>query len=471
MFLVSRGELEGRWDVYYYKIHFRQLVFSLENGIFPYIPLLKISSKITDGSHYSPTNDSSFEKKYVTVKDLDHFGNLNLEDCLTISNEEFAKLVRTGCQPAIGDVLFSKDGTVGKTFTVLKDNDFVTLSSLAIISPNQSSILPKYLEFILRADFVLILIKRVMGGSALQRIILQNISNLKIPVPPLEIQQQIVDKMEAAYTSKRTKEAEAAQLLASIDGYLLEQLGITLPESTPKKKTFFVNLDKVSGGRFDPFYHQDEFEQLEQKIKESRFTVTQLYKVLTFLESGSRPNGGVSNYEVGILSFGGEHINHKCQIEVNNTKFIPLEYHLKNLMTETQLLDILLVKDGATTGKIGIIEKEEHTNCNINEHVFLIRLDLSKSSPYFVLNLLASTFYQKIIKRIITGATVTGITKDVVKNIPIPIPPLAVQHEIAAHITAIRTQAQALEAEAKEVIALAKQEVEAMILGEGGSGV
>jgi hypothetical protein len=34
----------------------------------------------------------------------------------------------------------------------------------------------------------------------------------------------------------------------------------------------------------------------------------------------------------------------------------------------------LLVKDGATTGKIAIIQKSEHENQNINEHVFLMRL-------------------------------------------------------------------------------------------------
>jgi hypothetical protein len=36
--------------------------------------------------------------------------------------------------------------------------------------------------------------------------------------------------METAYLEKRQKEAEAKAMLASIDGYLLAELGITLPE-------------------------------------------------------------------------------------------------------------------------------------------------------------------------------------------------------------------------------------------------
>ena len=153
-----------------------------------------------------------------------------------------------------------------------------------------------------------------------------------------------------------------------------------------------MGLDKVSGGRLDPFYHQKEFEILETAIKKGQHPNTKLSVVLTFIESGSRPSGGVSQYDEGVLSLGGEHVNNKCQIEVNNPKLIPFEYHSKNLWTETQLLDILLVKDGATTGKIGIIEMEEHAKCNINEHVFLMRFNQYKVYPHFVLNLLASSF-------------------------------------------------------------------------------
>ena len=47
-----------------------------------------------------------------------------------------------------------------------------------------------------------------------------------------------------------------------------------------------------------------------------------------------------------------------------------------------------------------------------------------------------------------------------------PIPPLEKQIEISEHITAIRNQAKQLQQQAKTYLEKAKQEVEAMILGD-----
>jgi restriction endonuclease S subunit len=49
------------------------------------------------------------------------------------------------------------------------------------------------------------------------------------------------------------------------------------------------------------------------------------------------------------------------------------------------------------------------------------------------------------IKREITGATVTGLTKDVVNDLKIPLPPLEKQNQIAEHIGQIRERAKQLQ--------------------------
>jgi restriction endonuclease S subunit len=77
------------------------------------------------------------------------------------------------------------------------------------------------------------------------------------------------------------------------------------------------------------------------------------------------------------------------------------------------------VAQSLTTGKIAIIQKSEHENQNINEHVFLMRLKEGVNSVY-LLSYLKSSFGNMQIKREITGATVTGLTKDVVNDLKIP---------------------------------------------------
>ncbi|MGI6756591.1 MAG: restriction endonuclease subunit S [Bacteroidaceae bacterium] len=72
---------------------------------------------------------------------------------------------------------------------------------------------------------------------------------------------------------------------------------------------------------------------------------------------------------------------------------------------------------------------------------------------------------QIIIKKLIAGATVTGITKDALKSLPIPVPPLSKQQEIADHITGIRQQAQQLKDKTSELLKQASEEIENILLG------
>jgi restriction endonuclease S subunit len=65
-----------------------------------------------------------------------------------------------------------------------------------------------------------------------------------------------------------------------------------------------------------------------------------------------------------------------------------------------------------------------------------------------------------------SGGNYPAITQEELKNILIPLPPLEKQIEISEHITAIRNQAKQLQQQAKDDLEKAKQEVEAMILGD-----
>jgi len=70
--------------------------------------------------------------------------------------------------------------------------------------------------------------------------------------------------------------------MASIDDYLLQELGITLPPPS-KKKTYFLTLSsQVSGGRFDPNFYQPIFSQTIEKIKSGFFNTYYLRDLITF---------------------------------------------------------------------------------------------------------------------------------------------------------------------------------------------
>ena len=74
-------------------------------------------------------------------------------------------------------------------------------------------------------------------------------------------QTKLVYLYQTAYTQKQQKEAQAKALLASIDAYLLNELGITLPEkdTSLQSRIFTTSFSEVSGGRFDGYYYQKDF--------------------------------------------------------------------------------------------------------------------------------------------------------------------------------------------------------------------
>ena len=175
--------------------------------------------------------------------------------------------------------------------------------------------------------------------------------------------------------------------------------------------------------------------------------IKNLAELLQLIDSGKRPEGGVANIQTGVLSFGGEHINNQCEIDTSTPKYISPEFHSLHKATETQLNDLLLVKDGATTGKIGIVSDTIHVGQNINEHLFLLRTK-ADVNPIYLLSYLNSSFGKLQIQREITGATVTGITRDVVKRLKIVLPAPNIQNHIASFMRSAYAQRKEKEQEA-----------------------
>ncbi|TLS68643.1 restriction endonuclease subunit M/S [Mariprofundus erugo] len=164
------------------------------NQLWPFVELGSVCLQVTDGSHFSPeTVNSGYP--YVTVKDLDQ-GHIDLEGCKKINESSYKQLVSNGCKPKRGDVLFSKDGTVGKTAIVDFDRDFVVLSSLAIITPNTSQVLPEFIYCVLSSDKFISDATDNKTGVAIRRIVLRTLKSIQIPLPPLDVQKEIVAEIE-----------------------------------------------------------------------------------------------------------------------------------------------------------------------------------------------------------------------------------------------------------------------------------
>lgn len=156
------------------------------------------------------------------------------------------------------------------------------------------------------------------------------------------------------------------------------------------------------------------------------------------IESGKRPAGGVDKYTNGIPSIGGEHLNSNGGFNFLNLKFVPEEFF--NNMSKGQIRkgDILIVKDGATTGKVSFVsENFPLKKAAVNEHVFILRFSENMMLSKYIFYFLFSGLGQKQIK--IKGI-IGGINKNFINYIETPLPPLPEQHRIVARIEELFTK-------------------------------
>lgn len=164
-----------------------------------------------------------------------------------------------------------------------------------------------------------------------------------------------------------------------------------------------------------------------------KWKLVSLKEVLTSLEIGKRPRGGVSNIRNGIPSIGGEHIDISGTLKLDNIRYIPEEFFNTFKQGIIEDNNILMVKDGII-GKIAYINKLPFEKAVINEHVFLLKVNTEKMLPKFLFYVLYSNYGQNQIKMCKRGSIISGITKDILDNIQIPVPPLHIQKKIIEHL-------------------------------------
>lgn len=186
---------------------------------------------VTDGTHYTP-KDVGSGIPFLTVKDVTD-ASLDFEHCSFISVEDYGDADAGNSAPKTGDVLFSKDGTVGKVHVVSTEKPFAVLSSLAILRPKSGVVDAQYLGHALRSPAALDEALKKKTGSAIRRIILSDLKKVRFPLPSLSEQRRIAAILDQA-DSLRAKRREALALLDELQrAIFIEMFGD--PATNPKK--------------------------------------------------------------------------------------------------------------------------------------------------------------------------------------------------------------------------------------------
>ena len=183
----------------------------------------------------------------------------------------------------------------------------------------------------------------------------------------------------------------------------------------------------------------------------ANWKMSRLDSLLECVEAGSRPKGGVSHIKEGVPSVGGEHLAPNGSFRFEKLKFVPEEFAEQHDRGWIELGDILVVKDGATTGKTSFVSPEfPLSRAMINEHVLRLVASRKLSRKYLFYFLWSQQGQQEILKDF-RGTAQGGISKGFPSKVEVPIAPEGEQHRIVEAIESYLTRLDAAVASLEQV--------------------
>ena len=147
---------------------------------------------VRDGTHDSP---KQVHEGYplITSKNIKS-GQLDFSSVSYISEEDFKKVSQRSYVD-VGDIIMPMIGTIGGACLVKSKEIEFAIKNVALFKKTEG-IIPEYLLSVLDSDSVAIAFKNQSAGSTQKFVSLGVLRGLEISLPPLEIQKQIVEKIE-----------------------------------------------------------------------------------------------------------------------------------------------------------------------------------------------------------------------------------------------------------------------------------
>jgi len=232
------AELTARKQQYeYYRD--KLLTFSNDNNKVEFLPLRDVIISLNTGLNprqFFQLNTPDANNYYVTIREMRN-GTIVFTDSTDRINDEALKLCNKRSNLEVGDVLFSGTGTIGETVVIENEpTNWNIKEGVYTIKPNKEKLLSKFLHFILHNSLIRNDYMKKAAGGTVKSVKMEDMKNLVIPVPSLEVQQRIVN------------------VLDNFDA-ICSDLKIGLPaEIEAKQKQYeyyrdkLLNFDKFAGG-------------------------------------------------------------------------------------------------------------------------------------------------------------------------------------------------------------------------------
>ena len=289
-----------------------------------------------------------------------------------------------------GSILFAKSGmSCMKGYVYQLKNDSYVVSHLAIVKPKEDS--SNYIEYCLRHIKPNTLVK----DEAYPSISLQDISNIQIPLPPLEEQKHIANVLD-----------KCTVLIA-------------------KYKKMLAKYDTLIKSRFIEMFGENPIDNGKWDVRslDNLCTVTSSKRIYAEEQSSC----GVPFLRISDLvsRINGFPTN---ELFIPNKKF--KEFREKSLVP---VVDDILITSRGTLGLCYIITPDDEFYFQDGMITWLAFENHNEILSIFI-DWLFKTILKMKIDNETNGATVKYISISDLKNLKIPVPPLSLQNQFAAFV-------------------------------------
>lgn len=196
-----------------------------------------ITTLIADGTHQTPAYTEN-GYPFLRITDIDG-DRINWDEVRYISDSEHKTLTKTR-KGKKGDILLSKNGTIGKVIEVTWEEEFSFFVSLCLIR-FKKSVLPRYFSYFFKSDIVFDQLNEGSKTTSVTNLHLEKIKELRIAYPDISEQENICDyldiecdKIEEAITKAKSEIEKAKEYQESVITHVVTGQ-LKVPNLTPEK--------------------------------------------------------------------------------------------------------------------------------------------------------------------------------------------------------------------------------------------
>ena len=335
---------------------------------------------------------------------------------------------------------------VGSIGIKKEEHKYEYISPAYVVFSCKSSLLPDYLFLTMKTPTFNKIIKDNTTGSVRQNLSYDVLKSLQIPVPPVNLQWNVVNAYQDRIQQAESLERQAKQIEQEIEVYLLRELGISIEDEDHDIHNGFMQLVRyknLSKWSIEKICHNKG----RYYFDKSDYNVTTLNAIIKTIDGGKTPSTKNLNYWNGNINW----------VSAKDMKELFLE-NIQDRITEVAVSEtgLKIYPEGSIlcVFRSGIL-RHSFPICvtkypvTINQDLKVLTIDETKVTKLFLV------YYLKFLQEMVLnasrkkGVTVESINLEDFMNIPFVCPSQEVQIEIVTQINKFIEQIMQLKEQAE----------------------